>query len=508
MSGQWLLRPPGGACRRVVGVSGFWGLAGLLVPVRVFDNGCMLVALEQVTSAAAECAGLHARPLADSDLVGALDAVHAAEASLAAVKAHLVRELDARAIPVGQGATSTAAWLRGHLRLSPYAARSLLALATALDRSAALDTAVGAGAVTAEQAIVIDEALGDLPAEVSQQVRADAEACLIGYASQFEPPVLRRLGARILAQVAPDVAERLEADKLAREAERARAQRALRLTGLGDGRTRITGWLDSEAAAIVNAALDPLCTPTGGDTRSPAQRRADALTDVCALALRSDQLPASGGEAAHVVVTLPYPWLQTQTGAGGFGAGGFGGGGFGGSPSGFGGGDGGGCGGGAGGLGTTVLDTGERLTPEQARRIACDAGIIPVVLDGDGQPLDVGRTKRLVTAALHRALTIRDGGCAFPGCDRPARWCQVHHIRHWADGGDTSLANTTLLCGHHHGAVHHDGWGVRLAADGHPEFIPPAYVDPQRRPRRNHYHHHQQQHRQKAANARVDDDPP
>jgi hypothetical protein len=456
----------------------------------------MLAMLEQVTSATAECAGLPARGLTDSDLVRALDAVHAAETRLAAVKAHLVHELDTRAIPTGQGATSTAAWLRGHLRLSPYATRTLLALATALDRSPALDTAVGTGTVTAEQAIVVDDSIRDLPTEVDQQTATDAETTLIGLADQFEPPALRRLGTRILTHVAPDLAKRLEAEHLTRQAERARAQRALRLTGLGDGRTRITGWLDSEAAAIVNAALDPLSTPTSGDTRSPAQRRADALTDLCTLALRSDQLPTNGGEAAHVVVTLPYPWLQTHTtssdrpshnhdgpsgdGSRGDGARGDG-------------------------SGSATFDTGEWLTPEQARRIACDAGIIPVVLDGDGQPLDVGRTKRLVTAALHRALVIRDRGCAFPGCDRPARWCQVHHIHHWVDGGDTSLANTTLLCGHHHGAVHHDGWGVRLAADGHPEFIPPRYIDPQRRPRRNHYHH---QHRAGTTKASTDGDPP
>jgi len=91
--------------------------------------------------------------------------------------------------------------------------------------------------------------------------------------------------------------------------------------------------------------------------------------------------------------------------------------------------------------GSAVLDTGEHITAETARRIACNALIIPAVLDTVGQPLDIGRSRRLFTGPLRRALALRDRGCAFPDCDKPPRWCHGHHLRHWAQGGPTSLTN-------------------------------------------------------------------
>lgn len=110
------------------------------------------------------------------------------------------------------------------------------------------------------------------------------------------------------------------------------------------------------------------------------------------------------------------------------------------------------------------------------RRLACDAQIVPIVLGSEGQPLDVGRASRSVPPAIRRALTARDGGCAFPGCDRPPTWCEAHHVRHWADGGETALSNLVLLCGHHHRRVHHDGWHVGFGDDSHPRFTPPGWV--------------------------------
>jgi hypothetical protein len=105
------------------------------------------------------------------------------------------------------------------------------------------------------------------------------------------------------------------------------------------------------------------------------------------------------------------------------------------------------------------------------------------VLGGDGQPLDVGRISYTTTLAIRRALTARDQGCAFPGCDRPPGWTDAHHIVHWADGGRTSVDNMVLLCGAHHRAVHHDDWVVRIAGNGLPEFIPPRWSDPSQAPR-------------------------
>ncbi len=115
---------------------------------------------------------------------------------------------------------------------------------------------------------------------------------------------------------------------------------------------------------------------------------------------------------------------------------------------------------------------------------ACDAGVVPVVLGIPSQPLDVGRSRRTLNTALRRALVVRAGGCCeMPGCDRPASWCEGHHLIHWAHGGATALGNLLLLCRRHHVLVHRPGWGIHLDAYGHPVFTPPTLIDPHRTPR-------------------------
>jgi hypothetical protein len=110
---------------------------------------------------------------------------------------------------------------------------------------------------------------------------------------------------------------------------------------------------------------------------------------------------------------------------------------------------------------------------EVARRVACDASVMRVVMAGTSEPLDVGRRTALISAALRRAVIIRDGHCRFPGCDRPHTWCDAHHVVHWADGGPTSLENLMLLCRRHHRLIHRHG-GFRLdVEDGRPVFRRP-----------------------------------
>jgi hypothetical protein len=139
-------------------------------------------------------------------------------------------------------------------------------------------------------------------------------------------------------------------------------------------------------------------------------------------------------------------------------------------------------------LTAATLDTGERITTATARRLACDAQLLPVVLGGSGQVLDTGRARRLATGPLRRAVIARDRGCAFPDCDRPPRWCDCHHLISWADGGRTDLDNLVLLCRRHHRLAHRRDWQVRLGHDRLPEFLPPPYVDREQRPRRNLFH--------------------
>ena len=394
--------------------------------------------------------------LSGTALVDALDAVHQAKQRLAAVELALVRQVDAVGIAAASGASSTGAWLADRLRVSVPAARALVAQATAVDAAPQpLRDALAAGAVSVEQAKVIADAVAALPASLGPHVLTQAAKSLIGSAAQFDPIVLRRLGQRVLDTIAPEVADEADRQALEREERRAHQNRYLSITTAGDGGSRLSGYLDAEDTATVRAVLDPLTLPRQGDDRTAGQRRADALIEALNLALHTAQLPEHGGDRPQVAVTVAYDPLTQRLAAG-------------------------------------QLDTGERLTPETVRRLACDAQILPAVLGGAGQPLDLGRQRRLVNGALRRALVIRDRGCTFPGCDRPARWCDGHHVIHWNGGGRTEPGNCVLLCRHHHRVIHAGGWQVYIdTTDNLPTFIPPTWIDPLQRPRRNKYHRRQ-----------------
>nr|WP_275941555.1 HNH endonuclease signature motif containing protein [Planosporangium mesophilum] len=382
-----------------------------------------------------------------------MDQVHVIVQQVAALQLALVRQADALGVAAVQGATSTVAWLADRYRVRPGTATAQVGLARVLDADCPVTAAALAeGRVNVEQARVIADAVAAVPVEFRE--RADKR--LAGDAAEFGPKQLKALGGRILEMVAPEEAEARELAALERAEERAYVGRELRLSDVaGEARVRVTGWLDRAAAAVVTAALDPLCAPRGGgagDVRTPGQRRADALVEVCRLAAACTELPANGGDRPQVVITVGFDTLRDR-------------------------------------LGSAMLDDGHLVSATAARRLACDAALLPAVLGSDSQVLDVGRQQRLFTASLRRALVLRDQGCAFPGCDRPARWCDGHHVMHWADGGTTALDNAVLLCGHHHRLIHHGDWRVRInPGDGFPDFIPPAYLDPEQKPRRNRYH--------------------
>ncbi len=140
------------------------------------------------------------------------------------------------------------------------------------------------------------------------------------------------------------------------------------------------------------------------------------------------------------------------------------------------------------GLGHACLDYVGQISARDARIAACDCLMLPAVLGAAGEPLDLGRIKRFVSPGQRRALNLRDRGCSFPGCPRTPKNCHAHHIQHWADGGPTDLHNLCLLCSYHHGLIHRSDWQARIATDGHPEFVPPQYLDPLQTPRRNSFH--------------------
>lgn len=211
---------------------------------------------------------------------------------------------------------------------------------------------------------------------------------------------------------------------------------------------RIQGRYDDAAQFdAIATAVDALSAPRDNlDERRPEERQAEALSELCAQALDHGALPETGGRRPVISVLVTLDDLQRRARA-------------------------------------AVLDFGGQVTPESLRMLACDAGVVPVVMNGQGQPLDVGRLKRTIPDGLRRAITARDRGCAHPGCNRPPSWCEIHHICPWETDGETSLDNCVMLCRVHHRLLHHDsGWLVRIC-DGLPEFVPPRWIDPMQRPR-------------------------
>ncbi len=184
---------------------------------------------------------------------------------------------------------------------------------------------------------------------------------------------------------------------------------------------------------------DPDCGEAGRDTRDHGARTWDALVETCLKAQEAEGLlPEQHGAKPRLTVTVTLDQLRE-------------------------------------GLGAATLDTGDDLSVSAVRRLACDAEVIPAVLGSLGEVLDVGRTQRLVTAAIWKALVLRDAHCRFPGCRRQPLACDAHHLQHWADGGDTSLDNLVLLCRAHHTLLHATPWEVRLnPVDRRPEFRRPA----------------------------------
>jgi hypothetical protein len=407
---------------------------------------------EDRLAALAEC-----RPwaMSDDELVAAFDLAHTVRVEAGAVSVRLLREIDARKTGSRYSASSAAAWYRNRHRISIRNAHGLVRLAKRIEAAPdVVGEAVATGAVNLDQADAVTRAVFRIPPEVGVDIREQAATKLVELCAELDPDQLKQVGDRILALVAPDIAEELDRKAMEREEAQAQRERYFTLTPDGVG-VRLSGRLTPEGAAYVRAAIDPLCAPVAGDERSPEQRRADALVDVCKLALATTRLPRNGGDRPQVMLGLDFDTVKQQLTAG-------------------------------------RLGTGERVTPQTARRMACDARICPVVFDGPGQPLDLGRNRRLVTGPLRTALIARDRGCAFPQCGRDPRWAEGHHVRHWGYGGPTCLENLVLLCSYHHAEIHKaDNWKVFIAADGLPTFIPPAHVDPERKPVRNKYHRRQ-----------------
>ena len=343
-----------------------------------------------------------------------------------------VAEIERRGSFGAAGYLSITAWLVDRCRMGWGAARDQVRMARGLQAMTATRAAVDGGELSMEAARVLVEAR-----EADPEAFADAEAALVDAARIHPVGELRRVVAFWKDRVERDHAHDREDPRSARR----RLHASVTLAGM----VRVDGDLDPTTGESLLTALGAVLdaeTRTRGpeDDRTPAQRRADALGEVCRGFLDRGDRPVVAGERPHLTITVGAEVL-----AGGHGPGH-------------------GTGTGTDLLGMAELDHAGPLDAAATRQLACDASVMRVVLGARSEPLDVGRRTPVVPPAIRRAVIARDRHCRFPGCDRPQAWCDVHHVNHWADGGPTALDNLLLLCRRHHGLVHRRG-GFGLAME-------------------------------------------
>ena len=360
---------------------------------------------------------------AESELTAAAERVAHERRNHEVTLVTIVSELVSRGIDA-PGGLSRVDWLRSHdASLTAAQAKAFVTVGTALAevRWARLRMLVATQQVTVGNAALIVDFHGRTAPVADPDDLTTALDDLIDQARQLRPEELSRLVRHHTEQIKPP------RDEDALDHGRREARGLWFTQPNATGMVGMRGVLDPEGAAVLKAAIDPLSIPrpetdeqgrtVKPDGRTPARRRMDALLEIVQRGVASaDGVPTT--DKAKVVVFIDLETLVDDV------------------------------------RGTGATLTGDVLSPGVVRRMACDAEIIPVVLGGDSEPLDVGRSRRLFTRAQRMALIARDKGCSFEGCTVPAAWCDAHHVVHWRHGGCTSLLNGALLCPKHHTEVH------------------------------------------------------
>lgn len=304
----------------------------------------------------------------------------------------------------------------------PRHAHGEVKLAVALEGHEPVRAALAEGRFTVAHAQAIVQSLDALPDDVDAEMIAKAESQLCAWAEEFTPRDVRRLGQHIVSVIDPEAGEAAEARALERLEADSQRKATLSIKPRGDGMTQIYGLVPDAVGARLVTVLESFAQPrktaleAEGKTRPRNRLLAEALESLLER-IDPDILPAHGGDATTVIVTVPLESLRSQ-------------------------------------LGVATMADGTLITAGEARRLACTASIIPAVLGGNSEILDLGRTRRLFSPPQRKALGIRDKHCRAEGCTVPATWCDSHHLDPWSDGGKTDLNSGVLLCGHHHRRIH------------------------------------------------------
>ncbi|MGF6835085.1 hypothetical protein QF015_003280 [Paenarthrobacter sp. TE4293] len=384
-----------------------------------------------------------------------------------------------KASVVDDGYRNAAQFLRARLRIGIGEARRRLALAreilpqtgmTGQDipaRREVLAHAVGSALVPSRSATIISTALDNVKHLTDDDTLTRMEHALTSTAIETDPDFVTTMAKRWTDVIDHDGSE--PSEEVLRQLQGVFLRRRRR-HGLHHLEIFATDEQFETLSTVMNTATNPRLQSTGQhgtgpdlDRRSRPQKLLDGLVGACSLAMTTGKLPSNGGLRPQLTITIDERHLfnqlahhshhsradhHTDTG--------------------------------------TATFTGP-IHPSTIRKIACDADIIPVLLGSDSRILDIGRTTRIFPPHIRKAITARDGGCAFPDCTMPAPWCEAHHTTYWSHGGTTSTDNGTLLCSHHHHLIHKENWHIDMTT-GVPWFIPPPHIDPHQKPRRNHHH--------------------
>ena len=386
-----------------------------------------------LASAVDELSAVDARETPAAQLHEEIEEILRARNRLDAEYLRRIEAVDRRGVPPEEHVT-TQSWLRVAFRLSPNTAHGDVRLSRTLADVLPLTlAAMQDGAVALDHARLI----ASLRNVLTDSALAHVEQHLVAIARERNPHDLRRTVSYVKHAYAPERGV-LDEQELYEERD---LSLATTFRGTGVGKWTLPPAMQETLATAIHA----LSAPVAGDDRTAGQRRADALVTLAEMALRSGELPVTGGVKPHVSLILsadtagcpltprplrdePYDdvdHLEAELHDR-----------------------------------AVHLPFGAVISPTWARRFLCDAAVSRIVLGAASEVLDLGRATRSFTAAQTRAIVARDRHCVWPGCDVPAPWAEAHHRVHWADGGPTSVDNGVLLCGRHHDRVHLYGHAV------------------------------------------------
>ncbi|MDF1604552.1 HNH endonuclease signature motif containing protein [Nocardioides sp. YIM 152315] len=361
-------------------------------------------------------------------------------AQISELQARVAAHADDLHIGSDVGASSAANWLAHETKATRAEAHRAVRFGHDLEQHSLTRDALAAGDVVVEQARVILRWVDRLPTDLGADVREKAEAHLLAQARDHDAKALNHLGRHLYEVVAPEEADAHEAAQLEAEENAAAKACAFRMYDDGQGQAHGTFTIPTYHGAALKKALSAITAPkhqaathgAGVERRPTPEALGRAF---CELIERypTHRLPHTGGVNATVTVLIDLDVLLDRLEKAG------------------------------------VLDTGEKISPALARRLACEAGIIPAVLGGDSIPLDLGRKRRYFTEHQRVAMLLRDHGCTAEGCDHTTGLHAHHRIR-WTDGGTTNLDNGTLLCHWHHNRAHDSNYDTTYLPTGKVQF--------------------------------------